>query len=88
MAELTWAILMLAALIFVYQVVRQKREGQLTASSFSTVFLIVLIGWITTEAVSDVTGDFLGQVGRITHFSVMILVAVTVTLQLRRSFGR
>jgi uncharacterized membrane protein YwaF len=84
-ALVTLAFLTLAALVFVFQVVRQKRAGQLSASSFSTVLLLVLIGWMTTEVVSDATGELLGEVGRIAHFAVMVLFAATITFQLRRS---
>ena len=86
--DLTLIILILAASVFVFQVVRQRRAGQLSAWSFSTVLLIVLIGWMVTEVVSDATGAILGEVGRVTHFAVMILFAATITLQLKRSSGR
>lgn len=85
--EATLAILTLAALLFVFQVVRQKRAGQLSASSFSTILLVVLIGWITTEVVGDLAGEILGDAGRIIHFAVMVLFAATITLQLSRSSG-
>ena len=84
-AQVTLVILTLAALVFVFQVVRQKKAGQLSASSFSAFLMIVLIGWMVTEVVSDAAGQTLGEFGRITHFAVMILFAATMTLQLRRS---
>ena len=83
--QVTLAILVLAALVFVFQAIRQKRAGQLSASSFSMLLLVVIIGWLATEVVSDATGATLGELGRITHFAVMILFATTITLQLRRS---
>lgn len=86
--ELTLTLLILAALVFVFQLVRQRRAGQLSAWSFSTVLLVMLIGWMVTEVVKDATGAVLGQLGRVTHFAVMILFAATVTLQLRRSSGK
>ena len=85
MTQVTLVILTLAALVFVVQVVRQKMAGQLSASSFSTLLMVVIIGWMVTEVVSDATGQTFGQFGRITHFAVMILFATTITLQLRRS---
>lgn len=86
--QVTLVILTLAALIFVFQVIRQKKAGELSASSFSTLLMVVIIGWMTTEVVSDATGQTLGEFGRITHFAVMILFAATITLQLRRSSGK
>ena len=83
--QVTLVILILAALVFVFQAVRQKRAGQLSASSFSMLLLVVIIGWLMTEVVSDATGAALGELGRITHFAVMILFAATLTLQFRRS---
>lgn len=84
--QATLGILTVAAFVFVFQVVKQKRAGQLSASSFSTILLLVLIGWMVTEVVEDVTGQVLGQFGRIAHFAVMVLFAGTITLQLRRSW--
>jgi uncharacterized membrane protein YwaF len=81
-------MLTLAALVFMFQVVRQRRAGQLSASSFSTVLLVVMIGWMATEVVSDAAGVALGELGRVTHFAVMVLFAATITLQLRRSSGK
>lgn len=83
--EVTLAVLILAALVFVFQVVRQKRAGLLSASSFSTLLVLVLIGWIATEVVTDIAGEILGDFGRVTHFAVMMLFAIAVTLQFRRS---
>ncbi len=85
LSEVTLAILTLAAVLFAFQLVRQKRIGQPSTSSFSTVLLIMLVGWIATEVLSDVTGEILGEIGRIAHFVVMALFAATMTLQLRRS---
>ncbi len=86
--QLTLIILTLAALVFVSQVARQKRAGQQAAWSFSTFLLVVLIGWMATEVVSDAAGVAQGELIRVTHFAVMMLVAATITLQLRRSFGK
>lgn len=86
--QLTLTMLTLAALVFMFQVVRQRRAGQLSASSFSTVLLVVMIGWMATEVVSDAAGVALGELGRVTHFAVMVLFAATITLQLRRSSGK
>ena len=85
--ELTLALLILAALILVFQVIRQWRAGELSAWGFSTVLLVMLIGWMVTEVVKDATGAGIGQFGQATHFVVMILFAVIMTLQLRRSSG-
>ncbi len=86
--QLTLGMLTLAALVFALQVVRQKRAGQLSAWSFSTFLLVVLVGWMATEVVSDAAGVARGELIRVTHFAVMVLVAATMTLQLRRSFGK
>lgn len=86
-SEMTLGILVLAAVVFALQLIRQKRMGQPSTPSFSTVLLIMIIGWIATEVISDVSGEILGEVGRAAHFVVMVLVATTITLQFRHSFG-
>lgn len=85
LSEMTLGILVLAAVIFVIQLVRQSRAGQPSTSSFSAVLLVMIIGWIATEVVRDVSGETFGQTGRIAHFAVMVLFAATITLQFRRS---
>jgi len=84
--EISLVLLTLAVIVFATQVVRQLKAGQLVVWSFSTVLLIVLIGWLSTEILSDLTGQVLGGLGEIVHFAVMLLFAVTLTLQLRNSF--
>lgn len=86
--QLTLILLVLAAFIFVLQLVRQNRAGQPSAWSFSSFFLIILIGWMSTEVVSDSIGMNRPDWLRVTHFGVMVLVAATMTLQLRRSFEK
>ena len=83
--DLTLTILILAVLVFVFQVVRQRIAGQLSAWSFSTVFLVMLIGWMLTEVVREASGASVGQTGEVGHFLIMILFAAVMTLQLRRS---
>jgi len=83
--QATLVILTLAASVFVVQVFRQKTAGLLSATSFSGVLMVVIIGWMTTEVVSDATGETFGQLGRMAHFAVMILFAAAITLQLKRS---
>jgi hypothetical protein len=85
-SEITLVILVLAAVVFVFKRVRQRRVGQLSTSSFSTVLLAMIVGWIATEVVGDVSGVLLGDMGRVGHFLVMALFAVTMTWQFRRSF--
>ncbi len=65
-----------------------RDSGQLSAWSFSTVLHVMPIGWMVTEVVKEATGAALGQLGRVTHFAVMILFSGTMTLQLRRSSGK
>jgi len=84
-AELTLVILLSAALVFLFQLLIQKKARHPSASSFSTVLLLMLIGWIATEVTSDLAGQILGEIGRIAHFLVMIMFAATITYQLRRS---
>ncbi len=83
--ELTVVLLALAALIFLFQAVQQKRLGQLTAFSFSTLLLVVLVSWMVTEDVRDALGQTLELAGRLAHFAVMVLFATTLTIQLKRS---
>jgi len=86
LSQVTLVILSVAALVFVVQLMRQSKAKQLSASSFSTVLLAVLVGWMVTEVVSDATGQQLGQLGEWAHFAIMVLFAATVTFQLKRSF--
>lgn len=84
-SEVTFGILVLAAIVFVVQLVRQSKVGQRSTSSFSTLLLAMIVGWIATEVVGDVSAELLGEIGRVAHFLVMALFAATVTLQFRRS---
>lgn len=84
-SEITFGILVLAAIIFVFQLFRQRSVGQRSSSSFSTLLLVMIVGWIATEVAGDVSAELLGEVGRIAHFIVMALFAATITLQYRRS---
>ena len=84
-AQATLLLLTVAALIFVLQTVRQTRTGELSASSFPTVLLVVIVGWIATEVVSDVFGNTLREAGDWGHLGVMFTFATTMTVQLMRS---
>lgn len=88
LTQLTLTFLVLAALIFGFQAIRQKKQGQLSPWSFSSFFLIGLVGWIATEVAVDAIGAARPYWLQITHFAVMILVAVVMTLQLKRSFEK
>jgi hypothetical protein len=77
--------LITAALIFAFQTLRQAKGRSHKDASFPTVLLLALVGWIATEAVSDSIGASLGDVGRWTHLSVMVLFAGAVTFQLKRA---
>lgn len=82
--QTTLVLLTSAALVFAFQTIHQRRK-EVTASSFPTVLLLVIIGWITTEVISDAMGASLGEAGKWTHLAVMTLFAAAVTLQLKRS---
>jgi hypothetical protein len=77
--------LVLAALIFAFQAVRQEKSEGVFGSVFPTILLIVLVGWITTEAISDTFGTSLGIVGEWAHLTVMFIFAACITLQLRQA---
>ena len=84
-AQSTMVLLVLAALVFAFQAVRQKRAEGIFGSAFPTILLIVIVGWITTEVVSDTFGTSLGIVGEWAHLAVMFLFAGCITLQLRQA---
>lgn len=86
--QITLILLSAAAFIFVFQLVRQRRAGELSAWSFSTILLVVLIGWIATEVLRDAGIVDLGDLGRVAHFAMMALLALTITLQFRFSTRR
>jgi hypothetical protein len=83
--EATLVLLVSAAFVFAFQTFIQAKRGFRKGNSFSTLLLVVIIGWIGTEVVSDATGTSLGDVGRWTHLSVMILLAGAITLQFKRA---
>jgi hypothetical protein len=80
----TLLLLVLAALVFAFQTFLQVKRGS-SGAGFPTVLLLVIVGWIATEVVSDAFGTSLGDVGRWAHLSVMILFAGAVTFQLKRA---
>ena len=77
-------LLVLAALVFTIQILFQLRRGS-SGARFPTVLLLVILGWIATEVVSDAFGTSLGDLGRWGHLSVMFLFAVAMTLELLRA---
>ena len=87
-AQTTFVLLVLAALIFAFQAVRQKKAGGVFGSAFPTILLIVIVGWITTEVVSDTFGTSLGILGEWAHLAVMFIFAGCLTLQLRQARKR
>jgi len=52
---------------------------------FPTILLIVIVGWIMTEVISDAIGTSLGIVGEWAHLIVMFIFAAALTLQLRHA---
>ena len=76
--------MVLAALVFAFQALRQKSEG-IYGSAFPTILLIVIVGWISTEVISDAFGTSLGIVGEWAHLAVMAIFAACMTLQLRQA---
>lgn len=87
-AQATVVIFALAALVFAFQAIRQRRARELSPSSFPTLLLLMIVGWIATEGVTDASGTSLGAAGEWAHLAVMILFAATLTLQLKRSLKR
>jgi hypothetical protein len=83
--QTTLVLLVLAALVFAIQAFRQKKAADVFGTSFPTILLTVIVGWITTEVVSDTFGTSLGIVGEWAHLIVMFIFAGSVTLQLRRA---
>ena len=83
--QTTLALLVLAALIFVFQIHRQTKSEGILGSVFPTILLIVIVGWIITEVISDAIGASLGIVGEWTHLIVMFIFAAALTLQLRHA---
>jgi len=81
----TLVLLVLAVLVFGFQAVRQRRSEGIFGSSFPTILLVVIVGWITTEVVSDTFGTSLGIVGEWAHLAVMFLFAACITIQLRHA---
>jgi hypothetical protein len=81
----TLALLVLAALIFVFQIHRQAKSEGILGSVFPTILLIVIVGWIITEVISDAIGASLGIVGEWAHLIVMFIFAAALTLQLRQA---
>lgn len=77
-------VLVLAALVFAIQIVFQLKKWS-SGAGFPTVLLLVIVGWIVTEVVSDAFGTSLGDIGRWGHLSVMFLFAVAMTLELIRA---
>ena len=86
--QLTVVLLTLAAVVFLIQAIQQSRLRQLAASSFSTLLLVVLVGWLVTEDALEALGQTLGMAGRLAHIAVMVLVAATLTVQLKRSLNK
>ncbi|HKM49818.1 MAG TPA: hypothetical protein VJZ75_01420 [Candidatus Bathyarchaeia archaeon] len=86
--QLTVVLLTLAAVVFLIQAIQQSRLRQLAASSFSTLLLVVLVGWLVTEDALEALGHTLGMMGRLAHIAVMVLVAATLTVQLKRSLSK
>ena len=76
--------LLLAALVFAFQTFLQMKRWS-SRAGFPTILLLVIVGWIATEVVSDAFGTSLGDIGRWGHLSVMFLFAAAVTLELRRA---
>ena len=83
--QITLAVLVLAALIFAFQALRQRKYEGILGSAFPTILLVVIVGWITTEVVSDAFGTSLGIVGEWAHLAVMFIFAGCITLQLRHA---
>jgi hypothetical protein len=85
MVQITFVLLVLAALVFAFQAVRQKKSEGVFGSVFPTILLIVIVGWIITEVISDTFGTSLGIVGEWAHLAVMFILAACITLQLRQA---
>jgi hypothetical protein len=83
--QTTLVLLVLAALIFIFQIHRQKKSEGILGSMFPTILLVVIAGWITTEMISDAFGASLGTVGEWAHLVVMFVFAAALTLQLRQA---
>ena len=86
--QTTFVLLMLAALVFAFQAVRQEKSEGVFGSAFPTILLIVIVGWITTEVISDTFGTSLGLLGEWAHLAVMFIFAACITLQLRQARKR
>ena len=84
-SQTTLVLLVLAGLVFAFQALRQGKAEGIINSAFPTMLLVVIVGWITTEVVSDAFGTSLGIVGEWAHLLVMFIFAASITLQLTRA---
>jgi len=84
-AQATLVLLVLAALVFAFQAFRQRKSVGISGSLFPTILLIVIVGWISTEVISDAFGTSLGILEEWAHLVVMVIFAACMTLQLRQA---
>jgi membrane associated rhomboid family serine protease len=83
--QTTLVLLVLAALLFAFQALRQRRSESNIRLVFPEILLIVIVGWIATEVISDAFGTSLGILGEWAHLAVMLIFAGCLSVQLRRA---
>ena len=84
-AQTTLVLLVMAAVVFASQAVRQRKSEGSFVLLFPTILLIVIVGWISTEVIYDALGTSLGIVEECAHLAVMVIFAACMTLQLRQA---
>ena len=81
----TIASMLAASVLLVYQLIRQRMSQVRTIGTFGFLILFLILGWLIVELFETIAGAAIGYLASLVHFLMMLIFAIGITLNWRRS---
>jgi SNF family Na+-dependent transporter len=80
---LTFSLLLGAALTSLFHVLKRLKEGKKVANDFTIVLSIFIVGWLSTEMMTALSGGAYKQIADFAHLFILVAFAVVLTTRWR-----
>lgn len=81
----TIASISAASVLLVYQLIRQRMSPARTIGAFGFLILFLIFGWLIVELFETIAGAAIAYLSGLVHFLMMLIFAIGITLNWRRS---
>lgn len=81
----TIASISAASVLLIYQLIRQRMSPARTIGTFGFLVLFLIFGWLIVELFETIAGEAIAYLAGLVHFLMMLVFAIGITLNWRRS---